>query len=87
LLEGKQKKVLVQPPLPLATAEIILRILVREGFRGRQILENHAWRLFLLKESDVAQVLSKLAFDGIIRFEKAGTTVVLETPSAWESEA
>ncbi len=86
VLEGKQKKFLVQPPLPLATAEIILRILIREGFRGRQILENHTWRLFFLKEADVAQVLSKLALEGIIRFEKAGSTVVLEMPIEWESE-
>ncbi len=86
VLEGKQKKILVQPPLPLSTAEIIVRILVREGCRGRQILESHIWRLFFLKESDVAQVLSRLAIEGTLRFEKAGTTVVLETPASWESE-
>lgn len=84
VLEGKQKKVLVQPPLPMSTATTLLRILTREGCRGRQVLENPTWRLFLLKESDVAQVLARLAQDGTIRFEKAGTTVVLETPVAWE---
>ena len=87
LLEGKQNKCLVQPPLPLSTAEALVRLLTREGRRGRQILEDHSWRLFLLKESEVAQVLSKLAIEGVLRFEKAGTTVVLETPVEWESES
>ena len=84
VLEGKQKKVLVQPPLPLSTAEAILRILISEGCRGRQVLEDHTWRLFLLTEAEVAQVLGRLAQAGTIRFEKAGTTVVLETPVEWE---
>ena len=84
VLEGKQKKVLVQPPLPLSTAEAILRILISEGSRGRQVLEDHTWRLFLLTEAEVSQVLGRLAQIGAIRFEKAGTTVVLDTPVAWE---
>jgi hypothetical protein len=84
LLEGKQKKTLVRPPLPLSTAAVILRILIAEGCRGRQVLEDHIWRLFLLSEADVAQVLARLAQGGTIRFEKAGSTVVLETPAEWE---
>jgi hypothetical protein len=87
LLEGKQKKVLIQPTLPTSTAQTLLRILMREGCRGRQVLENPTWRLFLLKEADVAQLLARLAQDGVIRFEKAGTTVVLELPVAWESKS
>ena len=84
VLEGQQKKVLVQPTLPLSTAGTLVRVLVREGLRGRQIIADRAWRLFLLQETDVVQVLSKLAIAGVLRFEKAGSTVVLETPSAWE---
>lgn len=87
VLEGKQKKFLVQPPLPLSTAEALLRILIEEGYRGRQVIECTTWRLFLLTEADVAQVLSRLAREGTIRFEKAGTTVVLETPAGWERES
>jgi hypothetical protein len=86
LLEGQQKKILVQMTLPLSTAEALVRVLVREGLRGRQIIEDRAWRLFLLREADVVQVLSKLANAGVLRFEKAGATVVLETPTAWEAE-
>lgn len=48
------------------------------------MLEDPAWRLFMLGPQDVAATLAKLAQAGRIRFEKAGRTVVLETPQAWE---
>jgi len=85
VLEGSQKKYLIQPKLPLSTASALLRILVAEGCRGRRVLEDHAWRLFLLTEAEVAQVLARMAQEGTIHFERAGNTVVLETPDAWES--
>ena len=86
LLEGKQKKFLVRPTLPLTTAEALLRILITEGCRGREVLQNNTWRLFLLTEAEVASTLAKLSQGGRIRFEKAGATVVLETPSEWEGK-
>lgn len=85
LLEGKQKKTLIRPSLPLSTAAALLRILIAEGGRGRQVLQDPTWRLFLLTEPEVAHVLAKLSQEGQIRFEKAGATVVLETPAEWES--
>jgi hypothetical protein len=84
VLEGQQKKVLVRPVLPLSTAEALLRVLIVEGCRGRQVLQDAAWRLFLLSEQEVASTLAKLAQQGTIRFEKVGATVVLETPDEWE---
>jgi hypothetical protein len=84
VLEGTRNKVLVRPVLPLGTAEHLLRVLVTEGQRGRQALEDPAWRLFMLGPQDVAATLAKLAQEGRIRFEKVGRTVVLETPQAWE---
>ena len=86
VLEGQQKKFLVRPSLPLSTAEALLRMLVAEGCRGRQVLQDPAWRLFLLTEPEVAQSLAKFAQQGTIRFEKAGATVVLETPKEWENQ-
>lgn len=84
ILEGQQKKILVRPVLSLSTAEALARILTSEGRRGRQVLEDPAWRLFLLTEAEVASILAKLAQQGTLQFEKVGSTVVLETPSAWE---
>jgi hypothetical protein len=84
VLEGVQKKFLVRPPLPPSTAAHLVRVLVAEGVRGREVVEDPTWRLFLLTEREVAACLSRLAAAGVLRFEKAGTTVVLQTPQAWE---
>jgi hypothetical protein len=86
VLAGKQKKFLVQPPLPPSTATALLRLLIAEGCRGRHVVEDHSWRLFMRTEAEVARLLAELARDGTIGFEKTGTTVVLDTPTAWETE-
>lgn len=87
VLEGTRNKTIIRPMLPLDTAEHLLRILIAEGCRGRQVLEDPAWRLFLLEPQDIAAILAKLAQEGRIRFEKVGRTVVLETPQAWEESS
>ena len=84
LLRGARKKFLCRPPLPLSTVEHLLRLLVVAGARGRQVLDDHAWRVFLRTPSEVAHLLGELAQERRIRFEKAGSTVVLETPATWE---
>jgi hypothetical protein len=53
VLEGQQKKVLARPILPLSTAEALLRVLIVEGCRGRQAVQDSTWRLFLLTEQEV----------------------------------
>ena len=60
------------PSLPLSTAKHVLRILVAEGKRGREVLEDFTWRLFMLTEQDVATTLGNLAREGEIHFEKVG---------------
>jgi hypothetical protein len=87
VLEGRQKKSITRPPLPDITAEVLLRILITEGNRGREVIEAPAWRLFLRSESEVATAMSQLAQSGRIRFEKVGATVVLDTPAEWEIAA
>ena len=86
ILEGTQKKYLVRPAIPLSIAEHLLRILTAEGCRGREVIENHTWRLFMLTEQDVAATLAKLSREGNIHFEKVGMTVVLQTPPEWEEK-
>ena len=83
VLEGIYRKTLVQPILPLPTAEHLLRILIKEGLRGAEVLRDPAWRLFFLTEDDVAHVLALLAQERRIRFERVGGTVVLDTPEEW----
>lgn len=85
LLKGVQKKEVVKPAFPLATAETVVRLLTAEGRRGAEVLEDPTWRLFLLSPSEVAHTLLQLAQERRIRFEKAGDTVVLETPEEWSA--
>lgn len=87
ILEGSLKKRIVRPVLPLSSAEQLLRILTSEGVRGRKVLQDSTWRLFLCsEEEDVADVLARLAQEGRIDFERAGNTVVLLTPELWKGE-
>lgn len=85
VLKGTQKKTIMSPPLPAPTAEHILRLLTVEGLRGSEVLSSPTWRLFLLRPDDVAHVLSQLAQARRIHFERAGSTVVLDTPAEWSS--
>jgi len=84
VLEGKQKKTLVRPVLPLPTAEHLLRVLTAAGLRGSAVLRDSSWRLFFYEENDVAYILSQLAQERRIHFERVGSTVVLDTPHEWK---
>lgn len=83
LLNGRQKKTVVRPVLPLTTAEHIVRLLIEAGARGAEVVRHPVWRLFLLREEDVADLLHRLAQERKIRFERAGDTVVLQPPAEW----
>jgi hypothetical protein len=86
LLQGTQKKVVVRPVLPLTTAAFLLHLLTEEGVRGSAVLDDATWRLFLLTTDDVAHVLAQLAQARVIRFERVGRNVVLDTPDDWRCD-
>jgi hypothetical protein len=47
-------------------------------------LRDSCWRLFFCEENDVAHILSQLAQERRIHFERVGSTVVLDTPPEWK---
>lgn len=79
-LRGIQKKTIVRPVITSRVFAHLLRILVEEGQRGRAVLDDPTWRIFFLTGDDVAGHLAALAQQNTVRFERAGSTVVLETP-------
>jgi len=85
LLEGKNRKQVIRRPMSNYAAEHLVRLLVSEGERGRSIISDPTWHLFLMTEREVSVKLASLASDSRLRFEKTGTTVVLETPATWEN--
>jgi hypothetical protein len=80
LLRGVRRKGLQQPVVPPEVALHLVHLLDAEGLRGRRILEALDWRLFLWDAGDVSQALAGLAQRGQLRFERSGSTVVLEIP-------
>ena len=78
LLKGKTRKTIQQPSISDEVVFHLLCILWDEGFRGKQIIEAHDWRMFLFTESKISYALNKLSMLGWIRFEKSGSTVMIE---------
>jgi hypothetical protein len=85
VLEGGKHKRLKRPELPASAAEHVLRLLYEAGARGHQLLSDSAWRLFLVTEHEVADVVSRLAQQGRVSFERSGDVVVFHAPDEWES--
>jgi len=86
-LTGSQHKRITRPPLPLRTAEHILRLLRAEGVPDAEILENSTWRLFMLNEAEVAEVLRKIPIERRLRLEVSGRTVHLQVPTDWHDDS
>jgi hypothetical protein len=87
VLEGVQRKFVMKPELPLPTAEHLVRLLTAEGLKGAEVLQSSVWKLFLRTENEVAELLRTLSRPGGIRFERAGTAVLLDTPHEWTNAA
>ena len=83
LLGGVQRKLIIKPDLPVATVEHLVRLEATEGLKGVEVLQSSDWKLFLRTENEVAELLQKLSSPGGIRFERVGTTVLLNTPPEW----
>lgn len=85
VLHGVRHKTLQRPTVPPEVALHLARLLSGEGLRGRRVLEAIDWRLFLWESHDIAQALSALAQRGALRFERSGSTVVLDVPGSGDA--
>ena len=80
LATGVQVKHLQRPVLTHPVSAHLTRILIERGVRGSAVVTHPYWRLYLRAPEDVASELLALSVNRVIRFERAGSTVVLETP-------
>ncbi len=85
LLRGVQRKTLQRPTVSPEVALHLVRLLSHEGLRGRRVIEAIDWRLFLWESQDIAQALTALAQRGSLRFERSGSTVVLDVPGSGDA--
>lgn len=86
VLEGKAKKTLVRPPLPLGAFSFIAFCLTRLNVSGRDMLEHPDWTLFMLTPSDVEHLFLEAHQQRLLGYHAAGTLVNLEFPSAGVEE-
>lgn len=76
---GRRKhRTIRRPPIVPRTAFHLVRLLNDEGLSGKEIIEAKDWRIFLWDQQDVARMLTKLAQEKWIRYEKSGNIVNLE---------
>lgn len=78
LIRGVNKKTLQRMAVTPETVYQLLSILYAEGVRGYNIISSPDWRIFLWRESDVVEALLHLAQLRWIRFERSGSTIMLE---------
>lgn len=78
LLIGARNKKIQKPLLPNKTALHLLRLLLESGIENSRILSADEWKLFLLNKDDVTRILTTLAQERLIRFEKTGRAVTLD---------
>lgn len=81
VLDGKAKKTLVRPPLPLGAFSIIAFCLSRLDVAGRDMLEHPDWTLFMLTPSDVERLFLEAHQHRLLAYHAAGTLVNLDFPS------
>jgi Putative inner membrane protein (DUF1819) len=80
VLDGKAKKTLVRPPLPLGAFSFIAFCLSRLGVAGRDMLEHPDWTLFMLTPSDVEHLFLEAHQERLLGYHAAGTLVNLDFP-------
>ena len=85
LLSGVLKRSLRKPAPSSLVIEHLLRLVVPDRTTGASILDNPWWKLFLLEPAEVADHLGRLARKRRIRYERTGSTVILEIPDDLES--
>lgn len=78
LVAGTKHRTISRPPVVPRTAFHLVRLLKQEGLSGKEIVKAKEWRIFLFDQQDVSLMLSKLAQEKWIRYEKSGQVVILE---------
>ncbi len=84
LLAGVKRRTIRKPAPSAVVIEHLLRIILPERTAGASILIDPWWRLFFLDQAEVSEHLGRLARDRRIRYERTGSTVILEIPDDLE---
>lgn len=86
LLEGKARKHLVSPPLPLPSFAYIAFCRYQSGVAIRNILTQPDWKLFMLTPADVEHLLLESHQQRLLEYHAAGSVVSLSFPVSTAEE-
>lgn len=86
VLEGKARKQLASPPLPLPSFAYIAFCLQQSGVAVRNFLSHPDWRLFVLAPADVEHLLLEAHQQRLLEYHAAGSVLNLSFPSSTVEE-
>ena len=79
ILEGRARKRIAAPHLPVVSFAHIAFLLVQER-HGAAVFEHPDWRLFLLRQEAVERLFVEADRDGLLRYNAAGSIVRIDFP-------
>jgi BrxA len=86
LLEGKARKHLASPPLPLPSFAYLSFCLYQSGVAVRNMLTHPDWKLFMLTPADVEHFLLESHQQRFLEYHAAGSVVSLSFPVSTAEE-
>lgn len=86
LLEGRVRKRLASPPLPLPSFAYIAFCLHQTGVAVRHFLGHADWKLFLLEPGDVEHLLLEAHQQRLLEYHAAGSVLNLSFPVSTAEE-
>ncbi|MDI6893775.1 MAG: DUF1819 family protein [Bacillota bacterium] len=78
VLEGRTRKRIRGMRLPWEVAAIVAYDLRRRGVTPVELVESSVWRLFLVGEAQLRQVLAEVQQEGLITLQQAGSVVCID---------
>lgn len=86
VLEGRARKRLSSPPLPLQSFAYIVFCQYQNGVPVRCILGHTDWKLFMLAPTDVEHLLLECHQQRLLEYHAAGSVVSLSFPASTAEE-
>ena len=86
VLEGKVRKRIASPPLPLQSFAYIAFCLQKSGVAVRIFLSHPDWRLFMLVPADVERLLLEAHQHRLLDYHAAGSVLSLSFPASTPEE-
>ncbi len=82
VLEGKNRKRIRRPALPIRSFAFLARWLQTSQASGEKILQHPLWRLFYLRAPDVERIFVEADLSQLLSYQAAGSIVRIDFPKS-----